>query len=135
MNEKLIREKEEYFIRTFVRKERRERLLSEFSDTKKRSRGLDRFCHTSSSLLNSAHIKATGIQDVKREALSSGSMTVAVISPFSGLDEQVMRLKDAIEEAERCPDAAILIGDGYAAVFGEPMKGPREVFWLAEEMK
>ena len=135
MNEKWISEKEEYFIRTFIRKERRERLLNEFSNTKKRSRGLDRFCHTSTELLSPARIKAEGIQDVKSEVLSFGDMTVAVISPFTGLDEQVMPLGDAIEEAQKCPDAAILIGDGFAAAFGEPMKGPREVFWLEEEMK
>ena len=135
MSEKWVSEKEEYFIRTFVRKERKERLLGEFSDTRKRSRGLDRFCHASSELLSPARIKAKGIQDVKSEALSYGNIAVAVISPFSDLDKQVMQLTEAIEEAEKCPDAAILIGEGFAVVFGEPMKGSREVFLLTEEMK
>ena len=39
----------------------------------------------------------------------------------------------AVEEALLFPDAAVIIGDGFAVVFGEPMPGGRGKYLLAEK--
>ena len=44
---------EERFVRSFVVKERQERLLYELTRPKKRYDGLSRFCHTAEQLLDS----------------------------------------------------------------------------------
>lgn len=50
MNDSVITA-EKYFVDTFVRKDRRERLWYELSHPNRRYRGLSRFCHQSTDLL------------------------------------------------------------------------------------
>lgn len=70
------------FAAKYLRREKRERLLHELTDPKKRYRGLDRFCHHAGELI-----------DPKK-------------------------------------DASILLGQGFALVTGEAVKGGREHYLL-----
>ncbi len=46
---------------------------------------------------------------------------------------QTLLLSQAVEEALLFPDAAVIAGDGFAVVFGEPMPGGRGKYLLAEK--
>ena len=48
---------EERFVRTYIRKNRRERLLYELTAPKKRYAGLERFCHGAGDLLDPEKIR------------------------------------------------------------------------------
>ncbi len=51
---------EERFVNSFIRKERRRRLLYELSTPKKRYAAVDRFCHQAEELLVPAKIALRG---------------------------------------------------------------------------
>ena len=48
------------FIRSYIRKERRERLLYELTSPKKRYDGLSRYCHQADDLLDNRTILMSG---------------------------------------------------------------------------
>ena len=56
---------ERYFVQTFIRKDRRERLLYELTTPGKRYDGISRFCHQAKGLLDPAKIIMEG-EDLDR---------------------------------------------------------------------
>ncbi len=56
---------EQYFVQTYIKKNRRDRLLFELSAEKRRYDGLSRFCHQAGELLDPAKIIAAG-DDLER---------------------------------------------------------------------
>ncbi len=127
---------EKYFVDTFVRKERRERLWYELSRPKKRYQGLSRFCHHSSILLNPHKILLSGSnlrhQESFREFVKKNSETCLILSPDASLDRKVCPLCDAIALSVMCLDASIIVGTHFAIVRSEAGPGVTEHYLLVE---
>ena len=127
---------ERRFVQSFIRKERRERLLYELTNRGKRYDGLSRFCHNAGDLLDPKRIVMEG-EDLERRAEFSHFAEehkgqCLVLSPDIYLYGEHMDLKTAVEEALQNPDAVLILGQGFALVFGEVMKGGRGKYLLSE---
>ena len=93
---------EERFVRTYIRKNRRERLLYELTTPKKRYRGISRFCHRAKDLLDPAFLVAEG-EDLERlpafrQFVREHSGPCLLLSPYPWLDEEIMPLEKAVEQ-------------------------------------
>ena len=127
---------EQYFVQTFIKKNRRDRLLFELSAEKRRYDGLSRFCHQTGELLDPAKIIAAG-DDLERRPeflrfVKQHDEACYVISPDYEMDGRTLQTKDAVSLAAAFYDAVIIIGSTYAIIFGEPMKGGRDKYLLSE---
>jgi hypothetical protein len=127
---------EKHFVKTFIRKNRRERLLYELTTPGKRYDGVSRFCHQSGSFINPAKILMQGegmcLRPEFKDYVSRHDEMCFVLSPDYYMDERYMTLKDAVGQALVCFDAVIIMGSTFAVVFGEDMKGGREQYLLSE---
>ena len=120
---------EERFVRQFVRKRHRERLLHELTSPKKRYRGLDRFCHGAYELVDPALVVMEG-EDLERSAAfaqfaQANSELCDVLSPDPNLDGLRLPLAEAAALSAMGTDAAIVLGGDFAVVFGEAERGGR----------
>ena len=127
---------EKRFVKSFIRKKNQERLLYELTTPRKRYAGVSRFCHQAGDLLDSSKIFMEGddldrCSDFKR-FVQSRSEVCYVMSPDPWLDTQRLPFSQAVERAAICCDAVLIIGEDFAVVFTEPMKGGREKYLLAE---
>ena len=127
---------EQYFIQTYIKKNRRDRLLFELSAEKRRYDGLSRFCHQAGELLDPAKIIAAG-DDLERRTefmrfVKQHDEACYVISPDYEMDGRTLQTKDAVSLAAAFYDAVIIIGSTFAIIFGEPMKGGRDKYLLSE---
>ena len=128
---------EEHFVRTFIRKNRRERLLHELTTPKKRMDGVSRFCHQAGEFLDPDKILLEG-EDLERrpefaQFVERHDELCLVLSLDFWPDEQFLPLKDAVVQAVISLDAVLILGSTFAVVFGEPMKGGRGKYLLSEE--
>ncbi len=128
---------ERRFVGTFIRAERRERLLYELANPKKRYRGLSRFCHQAGELLEPARIRVQGRCAAQWDALArfaaAQDTEVRILSLDPWLDGLVLPFPEAVGRLKGAMDAAILLGDGFAAVCGEPEKAGTQLWLLTEE--
>ena len=128
---------EQYFIQTFIRKSRRDRLLFELTTETRRYHGLSRFCHQSEELLDPARIVLSGADLEYRPDFwhfaEQHNETCLLLSPDSEMDNRTMKFHDAIHMAAGFQDAVIIVGSTFAVVFGEPVKGGRDKFLLSED--
>ena len=128
---------EKFFVDTFVRKERWERLWYELSHPKKRYHGLSRFCHQSSVLLNPDKILLSGSdlksQESFREFVKKNSETCLILSPDASLDRRILPLCDAVALSMMCLDASIIVGSHCAVVRSEAGPGNTEHYLLVEK--
>ena len=127
---------EERFIKNYIKKRYRERLLSELTTPKKRHTGLDRFCHQTSDLIDPAKIYLEG-DDLERlpefkEFCKKHQSLCRVLSPEFYWEETEVSLDEAVKMATMSLDAFLVPGDGFAIVFGEPVKGGREKYLVVE---
>ena len=127
---------EQHFVQSFIRKNRRERLLYELTTPEKRYDGVSRFCHQAQVFLDPAKIIMEG-EDLDRRNeferfVRQHDELCFVLSPDFWLDEQFLPLQDAVRQAAVCPDAVLILGSTFAVVFGEPMKGGRGKYLLSE---
>ena len=119
-------EAETQFVEQYIRKERKERLLHELTDPKKRHRGLDRFCHNAGKYIDPGTV-------VKDTEMPAGMYTI--LSPDPQADGLVLPLQEAQEVSTMCLDATILLGEEYALVTEEAMKGSRIRYVLHRNRK
>ena len=127
---------EQYFVQTYIKKNRRDRLFFELSAEKRRYDGLSRFCHQAGELLDPAKIIAAG-DDLERRPeflrfVKHHDDTCYVISPDYEMDGRTLQTKDAVSLAAAFYDAVVIIGSTFAIIFGEPMKGGRDKYLLSE---
>ena len=128
---------ERAFVEAYVRKDRRERLLHELSNPKKRYRGLDRFCHGAAELLDPARITLAG-PSLEHDAVfcrfveARADETCRIFSPDGSLDGLELPLAEAVAACVACLDASIIMGDGFAIVRAEAWKGGTDM-WLLEQ--
>ena len=125
---------EEKFVNKFIRRDRRDRLLYELGTPSKRREALSRFCHQAPQLLDHSRILMHG-EDLDRSAgflsfVHAHDGLCIVLTPDFFPDGEQMKLSDAVAWAVSCPDAVLILGDGFAVVFGEVMKGGRGKFLL-----
>lgn len=127
-------ENEERFVLSFVRRGRQERLLHELTNPKKRYRGLDRFCHQSSELVDPERVLIQGDDLMRGQAfvgfVAAHDEECVILSPDPQLDGLAMPLAEAAELSAACADASIVLGSDFAIVTGEAMKGGRERYLL-----
>ena len=125
------------FVEAYVRKDRRERLLHELSNPRKRYRGLDRFCHGAADLLDPARITLAG-PSLEYDAVfiafveARAGETCRIFSPDGGIDGLELPLAEAVAACVACLDASIIMGDGFAIVRAEAWKGGTDM-WLLEQ--
>ena len=128
--------REEYFIRTFIRKSKQERLSYELFTPKKRYDGISRFCHQAGVFLDPSKTVLKGCdlesQPAFRDFISSHDELCAVISLEGWLDGETLSLKEAVDRASMSTDAVLILGSTFAIVFGEAEKGGREKYLLCE---
>ena len=127
---------ERHFVRTFIRKTRRERLLFQLTTPQRRYEALDRFCHQAGDLIDHSKILMEG-EDLERrpefkEFVRKHDEPCLVLSPEFWMDEQFLFLKDAVDQAAMSLDAVLVIGSSFAMIYGEPVKGGREKYLLSE---
>lgn len=125
------------FVRLFIRKERRERLLYELTRPEKRAAGLERFCHQSRALLDPGMIRMEGenlerLAAFRRFVEGRGELCL-VLSPDCYLDGRLLPPEQAVAQAAMRCDAALILGSDFAVVFGEAVKGGRDKFLLTEK--
>jgi hypothetical protein len=128
---------ERRFVRLFIRKVRRERLLYELTNPRKRYDGLSRFCHNAAELLDAGKIALSG-ENLERQTVFRGFVErhdelCFILSPDFSLDGRKENLSAALHLASACFDAVIILGDSFAVVYGEVMKGGREKYLLTQE--
>ncbi len=128
---------EERFIKNFIKKRYRERLLFELTTPKKRYAGLDRFCHQASELIDPAKVYLEG-DDLDRRPefekfCKKHQGLCRVLSPEFYWEEIEAPLNEAVKMAVMSLDAFLVLGDGFAIVFGEPVKGGREKYLVVED--
>ena len=86
--------KEEYFVTTYVRKAKQERLLYELSHKEKRYRALDRFCHSADALLNKEKVVLKGnnllYSDSFNRFIQGQHEPCLVLSPDPSVDGQTL---------------------------------------------
>ena len=129
---------EERFVRTYIRKNRRERLLYELTSPKKRYRGLDRFCHGAGDLLDPAKIRLQGDNPERQPlfgALLRRDEPCILLSPDPWLDGQRLRFSEAWPQVRGSLDAVILLGPDFAVVRQEAMPGGQGLFLLTEKQR
>jgi len=119
----------ENFVKTFIRKSRRERLLLELSSTARRREGLERFCHHAKDLVDLSKVRLEG-QDLEfrpefKDFVKRHPENCLILSPDPNLDGLQLPLGKAVEPASMGCDAAIIVGGDYAIVFGEAERGGR----------
>ena len=127
---------EERFVRSFIKKNRRERLLYELTTPKKRYDGISRFCHQADAFLDPDKVAMEG-EDLEcraefRDFIKKHDEPCLVLSPVYYPDDPVLQLEDAVEQASLAPDAVLILGNGFAIVFGEPYRGGRGKYLLTE---
>ena len=128
---------EQHFVNTFIRKNRRERILHELTAPEKRCAGIDRFCHQAKALIDPARIVMEG-EDLERRPeferfVRAHDELCYVLSNDFYTGEKFVPFEEAVGLAVMCPDVVLVLGSTFALVFGEPMKGGRGKFLLSEE--
>ena len=129
---------ETHFVRSFIRKNRQERLLHELTTPEKRYDGVGRFCHQARDFLDPAKIILEG-EDLERRPeferfVRAHDELCFVLSLDFWPDEQFLPLKDAVVQATISLDAFLILGSTFAVVFSEPIKGGREKYLLSETL-
>ena len=127
---------EERFIKNFIKKRYRERLLFELTTPQKRYVGLDRFCHQASELIDPAKVYLEG-DDLDRrpefkDFCKKHQGLCRVLSPEFYWEEIEAPLNEAVKMAVMSLDAFLVLGDGFAIIFGEPVKAGREKYLVVE---
>lgn len=127
---------EKRFVESFVRKDRRERLLFELSTQSKRYSGVSRFCHQSGELIDKSKVRMQGenleFRPEFRSFVKEHDEQCYVMSPDYSVDRSCLFLKDAVEIVAMGTEAAVIVGSSFAVVFGEAVKGGREKYLLVD---
>ena len=124
------------FAEIFIRKDRRERILHELKDAKKRYRALDRFSHNTEDLLDPKKIILSS-HDLSREKdflkyTKDHEEECIILSTDPYIDGIQTAIQDALQYARMSTEAAIVLGEGIAIVKSEAMKKDTMEYLLLE---
>ena len=109
---------EQRFVRLFIRKSRKDRLLYELTTPEKRHDGISRFCHQAKELLDPAKIVMEG-EDLERRPeferfVLQHDEPCYVLSLEFAPDGAFLPLRDALNQAILCFDAVLIIGTTFS---------------------
>ncbi len=126
---------EQRFVRLYIQKNRRDRLLHELTTPEKRYAGISRFCHQAKELLDPAKIVLEG-EDLERrpefaQFVRRHNELCYVLSLEFAPDGAFLPLRDALNQAILSFDAVLMIGTAFSIVFGEVEKGGRGKYLLS----
>ena len=126
---------ERFFVSSFIRKDRRERLLLQLTSPSRRQEGISRFCHQAGDLIDPSKILLQG-KDLERQKAFTDfadghKETCLCLSPDPCLHERFLPFEEAAGLAITGCDAALVIGSSFALVVGEAVKGGREKYLLS----
>lgn len=124
------------FTEIFIRKDRRERILHELKDPKKRYRALDRFSHNTKDLLDPKKIMLSS-HDLSRDKdflkyTKDHEEECIILSTDPYIDGIHTAIQDALHYARMSTEAAIVLGEGIAIVKSEAMKKDTMEYLLLE---
>ena len=129
---------EEYFVKSFIKKDRQERLLHELKRPDKRYRGLSRFCHQADDFIEPDKILIQGkkLETDERfvKFIEEHDEFCKILSPDPYLDGRSLKLNEALYMALASADAVIIILKGFAVIFTEAEKGGRDKYLLREKV-
>ena len=129
MNKKI----EEEFVNTYIIKNKRERILFELQNPKRREEGIGRFCHCADEMLIASKITAKGkyiLDDIKTKILDSNATSCYVISFFSDIDGIELQKQDVINEIIGMGMPSIAIFDDFVIIETEQEQGPAVKYLL-----
>ena len=120
---------EQEFIKKYIDKVYRERLLLELSSAKRRTKALSRFSHNVEEILNKNTIKktVTNFSDIKEN-----DKTVYIIS-WDENDGTQISFADAIKYCEAAYTSVVLIGKTFALIKEETEGGQSKMFYLKND--
>lgn len=127
---------EKLFVEQFIRRERRERLLHELNNPKKRRTGICRFCHRADEMLDMHRViyRGDGLYDEElgKLMLGSGCAGECYIMAYNEyLDGRTLPWREAWREVNGNGMPAVMVFDGFAVVETEQVQGAAEKFVLA----
>ena len=117
---------EQEFIKKYIDKGYRERLLLELGSAKRRTKALSRFSHNAEEILNKniTQKTITNFSDIKET-----DKTVYVIS-WDESDGTQISFVDAIKYCETTYTSVVLIGEAFALIKEETEGGTPKIFYL-----
>lgn len=128
-------ETERRFVQSYIRKERRERLLYELTNPKKRYDGLSRFCHQADDLLEKSKIRLCGTNLYRQQSfldfIENHDEPCSVLSPYFSQDEPLLT-RQAVALAASFPDVCIIMGSDFAVVQTEAGRSGQDKYLLSD---
>lgn len=127
----MINDWEKLFVAQFVRRNRRERLLHELADGRKRRHGIARFCHLSDEILDMSRVIYRG-DDLDADQIGGmlagyGCAKECRIMAYNEyLDGRTLPWREAWREVNGNGMPAIMVFDGFAVVETEQVQGAAE---------
>ena len=126
---------ERRLVQSYIRKGRRERLLYELTNPKKRYDGLSRFCHQADDLLDKRTILMSGRNLYRQrdfiDFIAHNEEPCVVLSPYFSQDEPVPT-QNAVEFAATFPDVCIIMGSHFAVVQTEAGRNGQDKYLLSD---
>lgn len=123
---------EEKFVKCYIAKNKRERLIFELQGEKRRH-GIGRFCHSADDLLITSKIKISGkyiIQDLKKKLEMAKDDKCYVISYYENLDGRIFNKNEVLDVILGMGMPSIAIFDDFAIIETEQECGPAMKYLL-----
>ena len=118
-------------IADFLDSSVKERIIYEFSSSKKRTRALDRFSHNVDSIINAnkLYFKGNGIDETIKKEIKS-STTEGVVLSFKYQDGERMSIDDAFDYLDDESSVVLIITKNHLVIKPECEGGEGIVFIL-----
>ena len=122
---------EKRFVKEYIKKNRRDRMLYELNNAKKRINAIGRFCHRAADYLIASKIvyKGTSLEQ-GIEILNVAHSKECYLISYDDIDGKVLAPMEAMERIESCGMASIAIFTDFCVIKTEQSVGPAEVFCL-----
>lgn len=133
-------QKEEYFVNTFIIKSKRERLLYELSNIKKRQDAISRFNHRCIMHIDDRKLVYQGNSIDREELLSyidqyTYDKQCYILAYNEIYDQQMFDSESALDAVIGNGMAAIMIWDNLVIIECEQVQGPADKYILVENNK
>lgn len=133
-----IDEKEKYFVNTFIEKSKRERLLHELSNDKKRIVAMSRFNHVGFKYLDNRKLIYQGNKISRNELFAlvqehTGDKQCYIMAYNREYDQKILDSKAALDTIIGNGMAAIMIWSNLVIIESEQEQGPAEKYVLLEK--
>ena len=125
---------EAYFVKQFIVRSRRDRLLYELQSRRKRRDGIGRFCHDTENLIDNSKLIVSGSHLTAYDFEKClGNRKCYVIAYHAELDGLSCYLREALEKVLDNGMAAVIIGEDFAIIETEQEQGSAVKYLLKEK--